>query len=704
MKFKGNFGELTLNIKGTEANKTNQGISVSNEAMINKVKFNQVMNHIGFAFIILFFGFFFTFQLNAQEIKLSKEDKLAKKLLDSRLQGPGLSAITKMNFQTPEYYTNKVTYIDYAGISKEYSTKKVELEMYFLSGLLPLRYVGNSPSLTSYRTYYFQDGWTYSEFSKKGYESVYNLYLEPYQTLNNSLILNLIYDFQTENGPAILIEAKKKDAEVYFHGLILLDDLKRLMAKIENEEIGVFVDVRDGAYYKWSKIGGQVWMTENIKYQTSEIGEKDKNDPFNSNNEIYYNYYQAVSACPKGWHLPSDAEWKSLEKYVGVSDEWLDYLGSDYTRGDGKGEKNIVEILTADESLGFFAKYSGNLSGPWKKSSEVGSRAYFWTRTIEDEVNAIIRVLGNDFDGGIVRDRTGIHNYFSCRCIKDLDINEIAENNQLIKDLLQKEANGEMTSDNYYNRSVEFLIMGEESRSFDDIESAIKLDNSNLEYKLFKAQILYLYQFNKQANQIRSLLNNYLTYIKNNDFAYYLAFKAELYDFSHDQLKATSDQSRRQKALAYLENAIRLDPKNPYYLEITAKLFISDTEYEKAIKALGVWLSVDPKNGEAHNWLGVCKLMNFHAKNNLNKINAPEWCGMIAGCYRLTALQLKEVCSHFTKAINYGYDVNPNYFSLCGELKAAEILEQHQPIINVGPRGGRYTISSSGNKIYIPRR
>jgi uncharacterized protein (TIGR02145 family) len=669
MKFKGNFGKLTLNNNGTEftGNYTENG--VLNGFYLDKMNSNCKKKHLKSFFTIILFGIFFSFQLNAQEDKLTKEDKQAKKILHSRLK-------------TTDFNKNVIE-IKYAGISKEYATKKAELEKYFTSGLLPLKFVGQFPS------------WDYK---------IYYLDNKPYETINNNVILNTIHDFQTKNGLAIVIETKNKDAEEYFHGLILLDDLKKLMNKIENKEIGVFVDDRDGAYYKWSNIGGQVWMTENLKYQTSEIGEKDNRDPFKSNNEIYYNYFQAVSACPKGWHLPSDAEWKSLEKYVGVSDEWLDYLGRDYSRGDGKGEKNIIEMLIADDSLGFFAKYSGNLSGSWKQSSEVGSRAYFWTRTKNDEVNAIIRVLGTDFDGGIVRDKTGIQQYFSCRCVKDLDINAIAENNQKIKASIQKEAEGKMTSDDYYERSIEFLIIGEESRSFVDIENALKLDNSNLEYKLFKAQLLYLYQFNKEASQIRSLLNEYLTNIKNNEFAYYLAYKSELYDYANNEMKATNDKLRNQKALNYLESAIKLDPKNPYYMELKSKIHISNQEYGEAIKLIGVWLSLDPKNGEAHNWLGVCKLKNFHEKNKSNKINAPEWCGMIAGCYKVTAVQLKEVCSHFYKAINYGFSVNPDYFSLCGELKSAELLEKHRPIIHTGPRGGRYTISASGNKVYIPRK
>jgi uncharacterized protein (TIGR02145 family) len=500
------------------------------------------------------------------------------------------------------------------------------------------------------------------------------------------------YSIETSVGKAYLIEFKK--GNIYKHGVILSKELDLIVNNLKNKVIGVFSDSRDNQKYKYVKIDDLYWMSENLKFQTPETRLLE--------GEVYYTYYDAVSACPKGWHLPSDIEWKKLEKYLGVNDQWLDYLGSEYSRGDGVGEKQIGFELATNRELGFLANYSGYPSS--FRVNEKGSLAYFWTRTKQDEVNAIIRVLGTDFTDGIIRDKSGVKNSFSCRCVKDTDINSIADNNQKIKAYLQKESEGKMTADDFYERSIEFLIIGEESRSFDDIENALKLDNSNLEYKLFKAQLLYLYQFNKEASQIRSLMNEYLTNINNNEFAYYLAYKSELYDYVNNEMKATNDKLRKQKALNYLESAIKLDPKNPYYMELKSKIHISNQEYGEAIKLIGVWLSLDPKNGEAHNWLGICKLKNFHEKNKSNKINAPEWCGMIAGCYKVTAVQLKEVCSHFYKAINYGFSVNPDYFSLCGELKSAELLEKHRPIIHTGPRGGRYTISASGNKVYIPRK
>ena len=98
--------------------------------------------------------------------------------------------------------------------------------------------------------------------------------------------------------------------------------------------------------------------------------------------------------------------------------------------------------------------------------------------------------------------------------------------------------------------------------------------------------------------------------------------------------------------------------------------------------------------------------MKLKHYNDINSgTNADTWCTQITGrCYKLTPKQIKDACSNFTKAINYGADVSPDFITICSELKQAETLEKHKPIIYTGPRGGRYTINSSGNKCYIPRR
>ena len=66
-----------------------------------------------------------------------------------------------------------------------------------------------------------------------------------------------------------------------------------------NETFETFTDSRDGKKYKIKDIGdGAVWFLEDLAY----------------NSKKSYTWSEAITACPTGWHLPSNAEWNSLEE------------------------------------------------------------------------------------------------------------------------------------------------------------------------------------------------------------------------------------------------------------------------------------------------------------------------------------------------------------------------------------------------------
>ena len=115
--------------------------------------------------------------------------------------------------------------------------------------------------------------------------------------------------------------------------------------KKENQDEGAFTDTRDGNTYSTVKLGNQIWMAENLAYlpevSPSSLGAVNNNDyadPFyyvygyegsdvgqaksNVNYGKYgvlYNWQAAIDACPAGWHLPTDADWKELEMFLGMS-------------------------------------------------------------------------------------------------------------------------------------------------------------------------------------------------------------------------------------------------------------------------------------------------------------------------------------------------------------------------------------------------
>ncbi len=111
---------------------------------------------------------------------------------------------------------------------------------------------------------------------------------------------------------------------------------------------GIMKDFRDGKTYRTVRIGKQVWMAENLKYKTSESKCYD-NKPSNCN--MYGRLYsQYGSLCPKGWHLPADAELTRL----------IDNLGT---------RENIVSMLNI-----LPAGYINSDSN----FAEMGRGAYFW--------------------------------------------------------------------------------------------------------------------------------------------------------------------------------------------------------------------------------------------------------------------------------------------------------------------------------------
>jgi len=79
-----------------------------------------------------------------------------------------------------------------------------------------------------------------------------------------------------------------------------------------------FTDSRDNKTYKQVKIGNQTWMAENLNYNASG-SECCDNKAYCDKYGKLYNWNTAKSACPKGWHLPSNAEWTVLVNYAGGS-------------------------------------------------------------------------------------------------------------------------------------------------------------------------------------------------------------------------------------------------------------------------------------------------------------------------------------------------------------------------------------------------
>ncbi len=145
---------------------------------------------------------------------------------------------------------------------------------------------------------------------------------------------------------------------------------------------GVFKDPRDGKTYDIVNIGDQVWFAENLNFEVPDSWWFD-NDP--ANGDVYgrlYTFEAALAACPPGWHIPTDEEWKDLEMFLGMSQLEADQAGE---RGTDEGEKlkstsGWNEAGNGTNTAGFMALPGGRgiISGQFDNLSNEG---YWWSST-----------------------------------------------------------------------------------------------------------------------------------------------------------------------------------------------------------------------------------------------------------------------------------------------------------------------------------
>ena len=136
---------------------------------------------------------------------------------------------------------------------------------------------------------------------------------------------------------------------------------------------------------------------------------------------VLYNWKAAVDACPLGWHLPSDEEWKALERFAGMEHSVAQEYG--YRESGNVGYKlktasSWFEDFTGQDSLGFNAQPGGRKIARDIKFSQPGKEGYFWTGTSDSENNSILRYVV-DVDSGMYRSIGSRKNGFSVRCVKD---------------------------------------------------------------------------------------------------------------------------------------------------------------------------------------------------------------------------------------------------------------------------------------------
>ncbi len=180
---------------------------------------------------------------------------------------------------------------------------------------------------------------------------------------------------------------------------------------------GTYTDPRDGKTYGTITNGEQSWFSGNLDFDTTgSMRARGSNA-----SGRYYTWQSARSACPAGWHLPSDDEWKALEMELFMLQSQADGIG---WRGTVQGwwlksKEGWTSFGNGTDRIGFTALPDGYMSMDGEIIIEKDTSAVFWTATPHGSVEAAwYRQLRYTADR-IRRSSTFTDARFSVRCVKN---------------------------------------------------------------------------------------------------------------------------------------------------------------------------------------------------------------------------------------------------------------------------------------------
>ena len=187
-----------------------------------------------------------------------------------------------------------------------------------------------------------------------------------------------------------------------------------MLSSCTQTKINSLEDSRDVQQYKTTQIGSQVWMAENLNFQTSDSWCYD-NDL--SNCKKYgrlYTWSAAQSSCPHGWHLPSDDEWEQLAKYVARETGLSGKNDDDYSQ---LGKTLKAQSMNGSDQF----EFSG-LPGGFRVSvgdfGGLGGLGFWWSSSEKSSGIAWNRNLLSGLDR-FIRDGRRKDDAYSVRCLQD---------------------------------------------------------------------------------------------------------------------------------------------------------------------------------------------------------------------------------------------------------------------------------------------
>jgi len=197
------------------------------------------------------------------------------------------------------------------------------------------------------------------------------------------------------------------------------------------------------------QIGNQTWMAKNLDFPVpgSKCGGGDNLiDGNNTTCDTYgrlYNWATAMALspncnnlpssdpgctignphqgiCPEGWHIPSNADWDELYRFVDgfgtMESPYISATAGTKLKAERLWTSGGVPRGTGDS--GFAALPGGKGGNPIGKFQDIGKSGYWWSASEKADSEAWYRIMYNDSE--IADNNYGDKKFsFSVRCLKD---------------------------------------------------------------------------------------------------------------------------------------------------------------------------------------------------------------------------------------------------------------------------------------------
>ena len=217
---------------------------------------------------------------------------------------------------------------------------------------------------------------------------------------------------------------------------------------VPQREQGMVVYDLDSNLYHVVQLGNQYWLKENLRTTqysdttriptglSSEEWSKTKEGAYAVYDDkpvnrarygLLYNGYAVASGklCPEGWHVATDADWRELEKFLGIPGQELERTGE---RGDIAPKMKTTHdwnpsAFTGDNSSGLSILPAGARldNGEYSTLNQYGN---FWTSTVYDDRYGLLYLWNHHVHyntNAVGRIYTLAQNGYSCRCVKNKD-------------------------------------------------------------------------------------------------------------------------------------------------------------------------------------------------------------------------------------------------------------------------------------------